>query len=248
MSNLRSVFWDNISDRYDNLYSSGWSRFEDAELEAWLDQTVSGFDRPTILDVGCGTGLAFFLLSKHLHSFRYVGCDISRKMLDVFSSKLGLSHGPPEVQLQVGQFSNVVPNLRKGSFDVIVMTNAAASYIGPPTLVLRDCRDLLSSHGRLFTSWLNRGSLRRLVHGRRSIIERFGTRGAANSNSVRAITVSKSELLARFLRTGFKIRSIYPQSVLGGVLETQWAIPAERALIQFLPDRAHTINIVAECI
>jgi len=66
------------------------------------------FDNKILLDAGCGTGLLFeFLLRKYDEKLRYVGLDISWKMLQLFLYKINRVTSIKRVNLILGDIENL---------------------------------------------------------------------------------------------------------------------------------------------
>lgn len=236
--------WDQVAPEYDRLYSGGWSRREDEQLALWLREI--SLNRPRILDIGCGTGLGYRLLKIALPNLSYTGVDISAGMLEQFHAWLNSSDDQQRVKLYNLPAECVSEHFAGQTFDLVILTNTAGSYVRTPTILLKNCRDLLAPSGALFASFLNRNSLRRSLSRLVGPIELFRTRGATAQNSaVRAITVSESELRRRCERVGFRVEWIRYQSVLGGVVENDLAIGAERFMSRLLPQMGHSINVYA---
>lgn len=74
--------YDSIADSYDSLHTDAESVRESAEVVEMAGD-VSG----SVLDIGCGTGLLFEHAKDIGSAGRYVGIDVSHRMLDRFSRK-----------------------------------------------------------------------------------------------------------------------------------------------------------------
>ncbi len=94
-SYVRTMFSD-IAGRYDFLnhfLSFGldyyWRRKAVRMVKLHLDNRQSTIDdRPTILDIACGTGDLSFELLKHIPSAKITGIDLAKPMLDIFQKKI----------------------------------------------------------------------------------------------------------------------------------------------------------------
>lgn len=238
-------YWNEISKDYDRLYVSHFNRGEDRQTKEWLAEASRFRTRLRILDIGCGTGLGLSLLPQAIEQIEYTGMDISEGMISRFRSK---AHALPpniNVELLVGDARWMTRLFSPGSFDLVMSINAAASYIGRPTQLMRNARVLLSDNGVLFASFLNRRALRRVFY-RRHPIERYNTRGADEGlRGVSAVTVAHEELERRCRRAGLRLAWVRYQSVLGGVWEHDLAASLEPILIQGAPRLGHTINMLA---
>lgn len=243
----RKAYWDQVSPEYNSLYSGAFSRREDARLQYWLESAIDFRKKPRILDIGCGTGLGLFLLRRISSNFSYVGIDVSEGMLSQFRSRIARSPVGIEVDLIVCDAHDIERLFEAQRFDVIIMINAVASYLGGPTRLLRRTRSVLAENGLIFASFLNRHSLRRLLRRERSVIEIYNTRGVDGGlQGIEAITIERRELEIRCMRSGFSPRFIRFQSVLGGVWEGRAATSIEAVVEQIAPSLGHTINLLAK--
>src|SRR5688572_27465793 len=69
-----------IADRYDHLYTSSWSERENRWVEKQLS-FIADLPAPTVLDLGCGTGLGLKMV-RHLNKYaQYYGIDVSERMV-----------------------------------------------------------------------------------------------------------------------------------------------------------------------
>ena len=74
----------------------------------------------SVLDVGCGTGILYNLLSQK-NIYNYVGVDISEKMLAKFKE------GFPDVDLVCGDFENEALELKR-KFDYCIIFNSIPHF------------------------------------------------------------------------------------------------------------------------
>lgn len=82
------ALWDSAADVYDRAYSDAVSRAENRIIRDWLRVAAGPTCRNpegAFLDLGCGTGLVLDLLPELTD--RYVGIDVSHRMLTVARSK-----------------------------------------------------------------------------------------------------------------------------------------------------------------
>jgi SAM-dependent methyltransferase len=73
--------YDRVADRYDQAYADPGHRAEDAWLAGWLRPHLAANPDGLVLDLGCGTGWVLDQFPD-LHPRRYLGVDISPRMLD----------------------------------------------------------------------------------------------------------------------------------------------------------------------
>ena len=99
-----------------------------------------------ILDIGCGQGLAFYLLfskipTKDPTSFSYYGIDPSQKMLD----KFGITACNKNVQTEKTTFEDFKTDKK---FDMVISTYASMSYVEPTSV--GKIKDVLKKGGKFF--------------------------------------------------------------------------------------------------
>lgn len=212
-----------------------------------MKDACSGRSKLKVLDIGCGTGLGFRLLKSTAADFDYTGVDVSPGMLQQFEDALRKSGDGSRARLLVCSADGVMERVDGRLFDVIILTNTAASFVGSPTALLADCAALLEKRGVVVASFLNRRSLRRRLAGMRGGLERFRTRGSKlDGEGARAVTVTEEELRRRCAEVGLRVRWVRYQSVFGGVMEHRYAIPIEKAVKRLVPHLGHSINLLAE--
>lgn len=241
------VYWNAVAFKYDNFYQNAWSQLEDRQLQHWLGQILRKSSiSPRILDLGCGTGLAYRLLEKELASLSYVGLDISERMLSQFGEWTKTNAAVRQIELLKGRAQDACRLFEPNSFDIIWSTNTAASFCGSPTTLLRSCSYLLRDNGLVFLSFLNRTSLRRCVRAKWSALEVFDTRNSdSRLGGVEAATVSAENLRKRCERAGLQFSDVVYQSVLGGVAENALLSPIEAFLSRRLASWGHSIALIA---
>lgn len=114
-----SALYDDIAEQYDSWFLDPESFAENAHVSRMLRQnlTASG----TILDVGCGTGLALDLID---NNYLYTGIDPSQKMLAKLKRKF-----PLITQLQQSLWEDFTGH----GFDNIISLFGSFSYVKPTT-------------------------------------------------------------------------------------------------------------------
>ena len=242
------LYWDAIASKYDDYYQNKWSQLEDCQLQRWLRLLLTGA-RPSarILDIGCGTGLAYRLLHTELASLNYVGFDVSQRMLSQFADWISDNAKDCQIELLEGRAQQIRNMFSPSTFDFIWSTNTAASFCGSPTMLLHACSNLLRDGGWVFLSYLNRTSLRRTLKFERSIVEVFRTRNSDfQLGGVRAVTVSAHNLKRRCGRADLQRCKLVYQSVLGGVAESPPLYPLENYLSRHIPSLGHSIALIAQ--
>lgn len=233
-------YWDDLAERYDALYDTPWSRKEDSELGELLRRALGRAPGTSVLDVGCGTGLGYKLLSQH-GEVDYTGLDISAAMLSKLKRKF------PAVKTLHGAADNVGSLTEPACFDLIISVNVAASFVSDPSAFVRSLYNVANAGGIILISFLNRMSLRRLVRLRFSSRETYLTRGdEGGSNPVQANTLSARELRGIVGVNGFVEMELGWRSVLGGVYEGRGSVFMESLLHPFAARFGHEVYILAQ--
>lgn len=228
-------YWDVLAGDYDSLYASRWSLAEDQRTASILRKERPAAERISVLDLGCGTGLGLNLLGDQ-DAEGYVGIDLSEQMLSIFQA------AKPNVTLLHGDALTRMSSLPASSFDYVISINSAASFIHPTARLLAEVGRVLGPNGRFCLSFLNRNSLRRTLRFRRESKEWYRSRNEQiGMQGVLAQTMSVSEFRVLSEASSLCIERIDFQSVLGGVLEADWAVRVEPILIGLVPKLAHSL-------
>jgi len=134
---------------------------------------LSQFDKPDVLDLGCGTGwhLATILLRFRSRLGTVVGLDYSAGMLNTASNylnKLGWNSEKPRYEVTLIRGNALAIPFRSRSFDIILLLNNTLGNISAPTFkeaagyrlkVLKDVFDLLKPGGYLILTVYNADKL-----------------------------------------------------------------------------------------
>ncbi len=131
--------YDLIADDYEKFFNNAEYFAEDYELAELLP-----YPEGDILDIGCGAGLAFYLLfsrvvTKDPCAFNYHGIDPSGKMLEKFDVE-----SPSIVKEQI-TFEDFKTSKK---FDTVISIYGGASYIDLARI--GKIKDLLKKGGRFF--------------------------------------------------------------------------------------------------
>lgn len=231
-------YWDSVAPVYASLYESDWARYEDEQLRADLRELLLQARGKRVLDIGCGTGLAYRLMRETNVEIDYVGLDLSSAMLGKFTEQY------PDVETVHSSVDSLMACFPPSHFDLIVATNVSASFWPDTCQTLAEVNKLLVPGGAIHLSFLNRGSLRRILQGRLKKSEAYRTRGDLTTHQfVWATTYRRRELVQLLNFAGFdRIQGCY-RSIFGGVWETSSAIKLERALAFIVPWLGHSITM-----
>jgi SAM-dependent methyltransferase len=231
-------YWDQVSDRYDSLYFGEFDRYENMCTLQVLQGIFGKYSNPRLLDIGCGTGLGFELLSLSGLPCIYTGIDSSLKMLEQFKSKF------PAADCKLLDASDVRSLSRK--FDVIIALNGVFSYVDEAQSALEYAAECLSDDGCLFVSFFNRYSFRRLSRFRFGSNEPIFTRNQsqfARSQMLQVFSIIELKKLTQKL--GLQNVNVSSVSPLGGVWQSRASIKWDKLIQASIPYFGHQIQLFA---
>lgn len=231
------TFWDAVAEDYTGLYKDGWSQAEDAEVIELLRELIQPGD--TVVDLGCGQGLALHLLKRAGVAFgAYFGLDISKSMLDL--AKRPARSTEVLVQADMG----AIPVL-DASVSVAMSVYSSISYVEDPESVIREISRILVPNGRYLIMCISRWSLRRVVRLKLGHKESYGTGLLTASHACPAPVrvVSKSQLSGLLRSYDLAVTSIFGQSAfrLTSGLEVVWSISS--LVGKVLPNLGHCLVV-----
>jgi ubiquinone/menaquinone biosynthesis C-methylase UbiE len=237
-SHAHLTYWNSIAVEYDLLYSNYWGRAEDKQTRQFLSRVINT-DSCKILDLACGTGMAYGLCKSLINHFEYIGLDISPAMLARCREKY------PEVIVELGTM-NDLSRFESGSFDTVISLYTSFSFTNAPDQTLEEIHRVLKTGGRVFISSLNRWSLRRLLRCKWGRYEKYYTRNSATDQApIPAWTYSRHDLETAFVDAGFNNVVVLGQSCLAGVVEHQAFWNLNVVISKLMPSICHTLNVIA---
>lgn len=227
-------YWDGISREYDALYQNYWSRRENTWVERRLS-FLAELQAPTVLDLGCGTGLGLQMV-RNINDFaQYIGLDISPGMLGELMDK-------GATKVEIGSMEDL-SFLGTGSVDAVISLFSSVSYARRTEAVLNEVSRVLAPGGYAYLSLLSSSALSRLRTG--SASGRYRTRGdrrADNSVPVRAYTCTT--VIGMGLHAGLQPVRVTGMNLFSGLAEVPRLWTAGRLGARLLPNRAHTIEAI----
>lgn len=234
----RLQYWDSIAPSYDSLYDNPWSRYEDDNTARLLGRAFKRAPGGNVLDIGCGTGLGYALLSRTTNAFTYSGIDISKQMLSELMKRY------QNAETHVGDALDILPRLDAASYDLITAINTTASFIADQRKLSVEINRLLRPGGIYLLSFLNEGSLRRRLGLKFGSTEAYKTRGdAVSSHGVVAQLMNSTKWKELIVSTNLTLEEVRYQSVLGGVCEVTVALPLEQLLCRSRPRCGHELIV-----
>lgn len=227
-------YWGEISTSYDDLYQSKWSRFENA----WVSRRLS-FVRelawPTVIDLGCGTGLGRRLLRDVNPAIRYVGVDISAAMARLTADP------EDDAKVIVGAMDDLSA-LADDSADVVIALFTSLSFAYDTSAVLTEVGRVLRAGGHAYLSALSATS--RSWVTRRTVREGvYRTRGDLRPGAgvpVRLIGVH--DMRRHAAAAGLTTVSVAGMNSMSGALEIPQLWYVGRFVARLVPATAHTLE------
>ena len=132
--------YDNAAKDYDFAMCSRMTH------AAWLFRDLKIPKKPTVLDVGCGTGASTFELMKGTHwKGKFFGVDLSQKMVDAAKKKAVESHRD-NVEFSRGDAEHL--DFPDSSFDLVI-SNQVFHWIQNKRKALREIFRLLKPSGQV---------------------------------------------------------------------------------------------------
>jgi len=168
MSEVQKAY-DDLAEAYDDFHTDGKSLAENRRIGRYLSKLIE--PRDTVVDLGCGTGLLLDLVD--LPPERYVGVDISAKMLTAARDK------HPGYRFVEGNLEIPIEPLAGARFDLAISLFGSPSYcqLAP---VADNVRGLLKPGGRYFlmycgpdylsrSTYINQGKALLMPHSTREL-------------------------------------------------------------------------------
>ena len=138
--NDNKIKWDSRAVSYDKSIRTNFFRTIQSRAVDMLDIKHN----MTFLDIGCGTGWAvMYAFEKTKGQGKYIGIDISEKMIDIATEKFKDIQSVKFIQSSADKI-----NLSPNSVDKIICTNSFHHY-STPIEVLTNIKNVLAPNGML---------------------------------------------------------------------------------------------------
>lgn len=238
--NSNQEYWDSLAKTYDSLYESEWSKLENRYILSKLQSLITSGAK--VLDLGCGTGLAFKMCLRCCKDVDYIGLDLSENMLSVFNSNYPQARTVLGTMEDLSMFSNA-------TFDFVISTFSAFSFANNCGKVVSEIERVLKPGGVTLISCLSKYSLRRLIRFKLSNFEMYHTRGSADKNQTNASVLTEGSLRKMFSLSGFQTITVEGYNAFGGIefLEAYKRLWNFSLLIsRFLPSLSHEFIVKAQ--
>jgi SAM-dependent methyltransferase len=230
---LQQQYWNEVANKYDHLYDGHWSQMEDAWVELRLS-FIANLAQPTIIDLGCGTGLGRRLIHQLNPRAEYVGMDISNSMARVATAD--------NASVTVASMDDL-SFFADASADVVLALFSSLSFAFEPGRVVNEIGRILRPSGYAYLSALSRGALSRLGRGGTKT-GWYRTRGDRRPGAGTAAHFLDIDDMRRFGHVaGLSIVSAEGINAFSGVCEMPCIWPIGQLIAQIFPGSAHLIDV-----
>jgi SAM-dependent methyltransferase len=234
-------YWNEHAADYDQLYMSRWCQLEDERISAWLSAIVLP-SVPTILDVGCGTGLALRQLSSAGIVCRYNGFDISPEMIRRFNA----GHSTAlSVRLMVADLATFEwPGHSR--LDLITSIFGSMSFCEQRWVGLQRLANAQIKGDKIFLMALGRYSLRKILRGDFRDRGLYRTRSSKSDSAVRVFYDRRRDIVHHLENMGYRIVSLTGDGPACGLWENRLLWKLNHRIGILSPSLSHTIVVLGE--
>lgn len=226
-------YWDGVADKYDCLYQGRWSHMEDAWVALQLS-FIADLTRPSIVDLGCGTGLGWRLIKPINPYAEYRGIDISPSM-----AQMAANSG---INVTVGSMDDL-SFLADSSIDVVIALSSSLSFAFEPARVISEVSRVLRPSGHAYLSALSRKALSRLCRSINSPAQ-YWTRGdICRGSGAPAHLFNIDEIKRLGYMTGLVALSAKGINALSGVCEVPFIWSLGRLATSINRNFAHLLDL-----
>lgn len=157
-------YYDLLADTYDDLYTDSVSESENHIVATILESEITAGD--TIVDLGCGSGLAYQLLSELCKKdFKYIGVDISSEMIHKANRKFGLALNASFHVMNIEDMSF----LDNESADLVTSLFGSFSHAVHYSVAVSELKRILKPGGKILLMVYSRFSLRNVLRALRKL-------------------------------------------------------------------------------
>jgi len=229
-------YWNSEAEIYDSLYLTKWATAENKLHQDAIAKVLTDSKVVRVLDLGCGTGLAFEFIVSVGRVVEYVGIDISPSMVTEAKRK------HPGVEFQECDFENYMPENRR-AFDLILATFGSLAYTEDLEESIRRTSKLLRSGGVVVATLFNSTSLKQRLARTRSVVDMSPTRHSKKKMGAPHHLTSIEDINSLLLKYGFRILDMEPFSVFGGVCEIPLLWRLDRLIVKMFPSLSYMYMI-----
>jgi SAM-dependent methyltransferase len=226
----QSSYWSELSGQYDGFYASHWSELENEWVAAKLSFLSEFPAPPSILDLGCGTGLGAKLARRWTELDGYIGVDIAPKMAELTAMAFG-------VKTRVSPMDDL-SWVEDETVDAVICLFSAASFVSSPDRLFAELARVLKPGGRAYISTLGRD------FGQSPKKVRFRTRGHCSSTSVPARRFRPEHLQQLAEEVGLHVGAIEGMNSLSGIWEAAPLWHAGGLVARAFPVTSHLLEMI----
>lgn len=235
------AYWDHQAATYDAIYNSQWSLAENNRVVSLL-RSLNLPVKPTILDLGCGTGLGLRLLGEAGIEPHYFGIDISENMLKNFDKG---EASPLSITLQRCDIGSL-ESLSIPSPDLILSTFGSLNFAEERWTTIKNMTELQAIGSKIMVMLLNQWSLRRLIKGNCFATGRYQTRSTQDNIDVLAYFDSVKGASNSLIESGYKISHVSGGGPFAGVLELDSLWQLNEKIGDCTTLMSHMITLIGE--
>ena len=234
---VQQQYWNEVAYKYDHLYEGRWSRMENAWVALRLS-FIADLVQPTIVDLGCGTGLGRRLVEQVNPYAEYFGVDISPPMVHVAEATDG-------THFRTGSMDDLRFLVDNSSADVVIALFASFSFAFEPARVLGEISRILRPSGYAYLSVLSRRALSRLGGCATARNGRYRTRRDRRPGAgtvAHFLSIEDMRSLGHML--DLSLISAEGMNTLSGVCEVPCMWPVGRLISWIYPQSSHLIDMI----
>lgn len=234
-------YWNQCADSFDALYTSEWNQLEDRRVSGHL-ASLNLPPNPSVLDLGCGTGLGLRLLSAANIGCHYHGVDISPRMIEKFKAEDSIAK---TISVTVADMATYDwPDDRP--LNLVMSVFSSMSFSRQRWEVLSRISERQKSGDKIYLMSLSRFSLYRLIRGKFSEEGTCRTRGSSSREVVRAYFETPRRMRRNLESVGYKVESIIGDGPMSGLWEAPVFWRANDYLGRAWPTVSYTIIAIGE--
>lgn len=260
------LYYDTVARHYDSLYNDPLSEAENNIVaELLFSEIVKKGSTVKILDLGCGTGLAYELLVEKCRDkdirLRYHGIDISSEMI----KNAIIKHGNEDDCIFEVMNMDEICSLDSSSYDIVCSLFGSFSHAMQYEKLIKDIHRVLKPDGRIFLMLYSRYSLRNIrnyilnpIGGNLNFLQLYNVRNNDSDLSCNAYFYSTCKIFNLLKNKNFKdmrgkgLNILFELPLLKNYLRGNKYISLFLknelfSLGYWLPDLGHSLIIEATC-
>lgn len=145
-------YYDEDANDFDIRY---WSNSVLQQIRQSFREEVKRFDSPTMLEIGCGTGLDLVHFSKIFPERHIFGIDISDEMVRMCTSRI-VKDQCENIVVQKGSVENIEELFPNQQFDMVYVFFGALNTVENLTESAKILNKLLKNNGKMVLTFVNK--------------------------------------------------------------------------------------------